>query len=89
MKSNVTTSVTTSTGRADISMSVVKIIGLVILVENVLTLVILYRSDKLPFQVRTLAMSLSISEFLFGLGASLPARAIEGAYWYVVCLKIN
>ena len=74
------TSTTNSTERADISLSVINIIGLVILTENVLTLIILYRSEKLPFQVRILAMSLSISDCLFGLGASLPARVVEGVY---------
>ena len=50
-----------------------------ILAENVLTLVILYRSQKLPFQIRTLAMSLTTSDCILGLGVSLPKRAVEVA----------
>ena len=62
-----------------IVLSAINIIGLAILAENVLTLVILYRSQKLPFQIRTLAMSLTTSDCILGLGVSLPKRAVEVA----------
>ena len=74
------TSITIQHVQAPISMSFTNSIGLIILAENVLTLIILYRSEKLPFQVRTLASSLTISDCMFGLGVTFPARLIQGAY---------
>ena len=50
--------------------------GLLILLENVLTLVILYRSEKLVYQVRTLTMALTTSDCLFGIGVAVPKKAV-------------
>ena len=76
---NQTSSTTLHGPESNIVMSALNIIGIVILIENVLTLVILYRSEKLPFQIRTLAISLTTSDCLLGLGVSLPKRAVEVA----------
>ena len=50
--------------------------GLVISLENVVTLVILYRSEKLVYQVRTLTMALTTSDCLFGIAVTVPKKAV-------------
>ena len=64
-----------SYGQMTFTLNIQNALGLVILLENVLTLVILYRSEKLVFQVRTLAMALTTSDCLFGLGVAVPKKA--------------
>ena len=65
-----------TSGQPTFSLNFQNVLGLVILLENVLTLVILYRSEKLAFQVRTLAIALTASDCLFGLGVAVPKKAL-------------
>ena len=62
--------------------------GLVILLENVLTLVILYRSEKLVYQVRTLTMALTKSDCLFGVGVAVPKKAVGAIMRWDIIIRL-
>jgi hypothetical protein len=67
--------------------------GGLIMLENLIAIIILYRSSRLIFQVKFLAMNLSIADFLVGVTLVLPDDCFT--YWdcklkkYFVSIVVN
>lgn len=55
-------------------------IGVIVLIENVVALLALYRCSRLLFQIRILSLNLAVTDFLTGFVLALPNSIIYDKY---------
>ena len=60
--------------------------GIVILIENAISIALLWKCSRLPFQIRILTLNLAISDILTGFFLALPNTLLYETYQ---CVSLN